>query len=141
MLKIYDPDQITVVFAGILIAGYADGEFVRIAQEVDNFSDVGGTDGEVSRSRSKDRRGTITFVLMQTSSVNAQLSAVANRDLLEDNGAGVAETTVRDRQGGSLYFAAESWISRPPDASFDRTATSREWTIRCAKLERNDAGN
>lgn len=140
-LKVYDPDEITVSVFGILIGGYADGEFVRIEQESDDFTDVAGTDGSVSRAKTNDRRATITFVLMQTSESNALLSAISNLDRNTPGGAGVGAVQVRDRQGNTIYSGAEAWISRPPNASFDREVTSREWTLRVARLERTDGGN
>jgi hypothetical protein len=140
-MKVYDPTEVTVSFAGIVIQGYADGEFIRVEQETDDFSDVVGTDGEVSRSKTSDRRATVTFILMQTSGSNALLSAISNADRSAPGGAGVGALYIRDRQGTSLYRAGEAWISKPPNVSFDRGPTSREWTLRCAKLERLDGGN
>lgn len=140
-MKVYDPDQVTVSFAGIVMQGFADGSFVSISQESDDFSDVVGTDGEVSRSKTNDRRATITFKLMQTSASNVLLSAISNADRDAPAGAGVGALMIRDRQGTSLYRADEAWISKPPDVDFDRGATSREWTLRCARLQRTDGGN
>ena len=76
--KIYDPDQVSLSLAGIPIDGYADGEFVRIERETDVFSDVAGSNGEVARSKTNDNRGTVTFILMQTSKTNDLLSALYN---------------------------------------------------------------
>lgn len=140
-LKVYDPTEVSVIFAGIPLSGFADGEFVRIEQESDNFADVVGTDGEVSRSRTSDLRATVTILLMQTSESNTLLSAIANADLDESGGAGVGALYIRDRQGEALFRADECWIQKPPDVSFDRSATAREWTLRCAKLVRVDGGN
>lgn len=140
-VKQYDPDQISVTFAGLLIQGYADGEFVTVEQQSDNFSDVVGTDGRVSRSKTNDRRATITFSLMQTSDSNDELSQIANDDLNNPGGAGVGALYIRDRGGRSLYSANSAWISRPPDVSLDRAATARQWTLRAAQLERTDGGN
>jgi hypothetical protein len=141
-LKVYDADQVSISLAGIPISsGFADGEFLRIEQEGDDFVDVVGTDGEVSRSKTRDRRATITVLLMQTSDSNALLSALNNLDILAPNGAGVGTLLVRDRQGTSIYRADECWIQKSPDVSFDREATSREWTLRCANLQRLDGGN
>jgi hypothetical protein len=139
--KEYDPTQVTVSLAGIVVQGYADGEFVGVEQETDNFSDVAGTDGEVSRARTSDRRATIRFVLMQTSSSNDLLSSLANLDLKTPGGSGVGALYIRDRLGRALYRAQHAWIQKPPDVSFDREPTPREWTIRCARLERVDGGN
>jgi hypothetical protein len=140
-MKVYDPDQVTVSFAGILMQGFADGSFVTVVQESDDFTDVVGTDGEVSRSKTNDRRATVTIKLMQTSAVNTLLSAISNRDRDTPGGAGIGQLMIRDRQGSAIYRADRAWISKPPDVDFDRGAVSREWTIRCAKLERVDGGN
>jgi hypothetical protein len=128
--------------AGLPIeSGFDDGEFLRIEQEADDFVDKAGTDGEVTRSKTNDRRATITIILMQSSDGNALLSGLNNIDRLAGNGAGVGPLLVRDRQGTALYAAAECWISKPPDVSFDREPTAREWTLRCASLERFDGSN
>jgi len=140
--RVYDANEVSVSVAGIPIdSGYDDGEFCRIEQEADDFVDKAGTDGEVTRSKTNDRRATITLLLMQSSLGNALLSGLNNIDRLAGNGAGVGPLLVRDRQGTSLYAAAECWISRPPNVSFDREPTAREWTLRCAVLERFDGGN
>lgn len=141
-IKIYDADEVTVNVAGLPIdSGYDDGEFLRIEQESDDFTDKVGTDGEVTRSKTNDRRATASIVLMQTSSGNSLLSGLNNLDRNTPNGFGVGPFLVRDRQGLALYTGSASWISKPPDVSFDREATAREWTIRIADLTRFDGGN
>lgn len=140
--KVYDANAVTVTVNGILIdSGFDDGEFVRVEQESDDFIDKVGTDGEVTRSKTNDRRATVSIILMQSSAGNAALSTLNNLDLLAGNGQGVGPLLIRDQQGTSLFSAAECWISKPPDVSFDREATSREWTLRCAKLIRFDGSN
>ncbi len=140
-LKEYNPSEIAMSFAGIPIAGYADGEFVVIEAESDDFTDVVGTDGDVARARTNDRRGTVTFKLMQTSDTNALLSALRSADLLAPNGAGVGALEVRDLQGTTLLSAAEAWIKKMPQTAFDREIGAREWVIRCAVLEGVVGGN
>lgn len=138
----YDPTQITVAVAGILCEGFADGEFVTVERDSDAFSDVVGTDGDVSRSRSSDKRGTITIKLLQTSPTNALLSALHEADLNTPGGAGVGQAVVRDRLNGATKFSANhAWIMKAPDVSLDRTATSREWKIRCADLSSFEGGS
>lgn len=141
-LKIYDANEVTVIVAGIPIdSGFGDGEFLRIEQDSDDFTDVVGTDGEVTRSKTNDRRATVTLILMQSSSGNAVLSALNLLDKKAGGGAGVGPFLVRDKQGTSLYSASKSWIAKPPDVSFGREAGPREWKIRLADLERLDGGN
>lgn len=134
--KIYDADQVSVNIAGIPVTGgYADGEFIRIEFETDAFTDVVGTDGEVTRSKTNDRRATATLSLMQTADANNLLAALHQADRNAPNGAGVGAFLVRDRQGTAIYTGSECWISKPPDATFDREATPREWVVRIAHLE------
>jgi len=141
-MKVYDPDQITIVFAGIIMQGYADGEFVRVSQRNPDFTLKVGTDGEGTRSKTNDRSATVSVILEQTSSVNALLSALRNLDVNTPGGAGVGSFLMRDRLSGeTLYRAAACFIEKPPDTSFDRESTSREWVLLCEKMERFDAGN
>lgn len=140
-LRVYDPTEISVIFAGISLQGFADGEFVKIEQETDSFADVVGTDGEVSRSKTSDKRATVTISLMQTSTSNDLLSAIATLDQIAPGGAGVGVLYIRDRLGRALFTSAEAWIAKVPDVSLDREPTKRDWKFRCAQLFRVDGGN
>lgn len=139
---VYDPNQIAIVVCGIPIeGGYADGAFVEIEQDSDDFVDVVGTDGDVTRSKTNDRRGTCTLSLMSSSNSNLLLSVLNNLDRSKDNGAGVGPFLVTDLQGTTLFEGEKSWIAKPPNAGFDKTATTRAWKIRIAHLVRVDGGN
>ncbi len=140
-VKTYDADQVTVVIAGILVNGYADGEFIRIEQEADDFGDVVGTDGHVTRFKTGDRRATVTLLLMQSSDSNDQLSMLSNLDRNAPHGMGVGAFYVRDRNGRSVYEASACWVKKPPNIAFGREPGPREWTIRVADLKRTDGGN
>ena len=141
-MKIYDADQVVVMIAGLLIdSGFADGEFCAVEQESNDFDDVVGTDGEVVRSKTNDKRATCRVVLMQTSQGNSLLSTLNNLDVNSPNGLGVGPFLVQDVQGTTLYTGDACWIAKPPDASFDRGATAREWTVRVANLKRFDGNN
>jgi hypothetical protein len=136
-------DEVTIAIGPVLVdSGFADGEFLRVEQESDATEDVAGTDGEVAVSRTNDYRATITVLLLQTADANLGLSVLANLARSSPGMAGaIVPSLVRDRNGASLYTAENSWVQRPPDASFDRTAQSREWAVRCARLIRVDGGN
>lgn len=134
--KVYNADEVAISVAGIPITGgFADGEFVRIERETEAFSDVVGTDGEVTRSKTNDKRATVTIILMQTADANDLLAALHRTDKKTPGGSGVGRTLIEDLNGRALYEAAKSWIMTSPDVSFDREATSREWPIRLAELE------
>lgn len=133
--KVYDADQVNISIAGIAITGgYADGEFVRIERETEAFTDVVGTDGEVTRSKTKDNRATVTILLMQTADGNGLLSSLHNTDKNTAGGAGVGPLLISDGNGDTIHEAAQCWIQNSPDVSYDREPTAREWIIRVANL-------
>lgn len=142
-VKVYNSDEVTIAIGPVLItSGFADGEFLRIEDETDDTEDVAGTDGEVAVSRTNDRRATITVMLLQTADANEGLSVLSNLTRFAAGMAGaIVPTLVRDQNGAFVATAENSWVQRPPDAGFDRTATTREWPVRCANLVRNDGGN
>lgn len=141
-LKIYDSKEISIIVGALIIdSGFADGEFLRIEPVSPDFVDKAGTDGEVTRTKTNDKRAKVTLRLMQSSDKNALLSVLNNIDRKASNGGGVGPFLVKDRQGTSLYAGAKCWISSPPVVSFDKEAKEREWVIMVASLERLDGGN
>jgi hypothetical protein len=138
--RIYDPDEFTLYLGGILIDGLADGEFVTVEMMSDAFQSVVGTDGEVARSKSNDRRAKVTFKLLQTSAANAALSALHNNDLNAPNGAGVVTLSIVDNFGDTKVQGNQAWITKFPDMSLDRSAKSREWMVEVGNVVRFEGG-
>ena len=140
--KTYDADQVVLVVAGVPInSGFSDGEFLRIVNESDSFTDKAGVDGEVTRSKTNDFRGTITVILGQTSDHNQLFSTLINLDRTLPNGGGMFPVSVKDLQSqGTVAAGVEAWFVRDPDAAYGRESSDREWTIRVGKLGRFDAG-
>lgn len=139
--RIYDSNEVQVAFAGVPVQGYADGDFLTISHETDAFSDVVGTDGEVSRSKTNDRRATVEIILMSTSPTNDLFSAIYLADIKSPGGAGVGALLVTDLNGTSLYTAGNAWIMKAPDVTYGREANERTWTIRVDKLIEFTGGN
>jgi hypothetical protein len=140
--KIYDSSEVSIIFAGIPIdGGYGEDEFLRVAPASDDFSDVVGVDGSVTRSKTNDRRAEVTITLMQSASANDALSVLRNLDINTPGGAGVGPLMIRDKSGRALYAATKAWIAGPPEASFKKGPEARVWKLRCAKLDRFDGGN
>lgn len=141
-LKIYDADQISIVAFNIpVISGFNDGEFCRIQQTEKSFKSKTGTDGEVTRSKTKQMITEVTITLMQTSSTNALFSGILTLDELGQNGSGVGPILVNDRQGTSLFEAQFAWITGPPEVVYNREAEGRAWLIECIRDVRIDGGN
>lgn len=141
MAKFVDPDQHVIDIGGVRIQGYADGSYITIEQMSPAFNSVVGSDGEVARSKSNDRRVKVTIKLLQTSASNDYLSALHQGDLNAPNGAGVTSFLFQDLFGTSLVAADQCWIVQYSDQDEDRTPKSREWTIECASASRVVGGN
>jgi hypothetical protein len=141
VLKTYDPSLVDVIFAGRRIDGFGEDTFIEITKEAPAWSDKVGVDGEVTRSKSLDRRATITITLMQTSEANAWLSSTYKSDRNASNGAGVGAFRLADRSGNTVFESARTWIQEEPDPSFGREAGERVWVLRAATLETNHDGS
>lgn len=140
-LRTYDAGQVSMVFAGIIISGLADGTFVKIAQNTDSFALKIGADGEGARSKTNDRSGKVTFTVMQSSESNDLLSALHNVDIDSPSGDGIGPLLVKDNSGRTLAVAEKAWIVKQPDSEFARDISMREWVIETNALESFFGGN
>jgi hypothetical protein len=132
-LREWNINECAISFAGVLFpGGGADGEVLTIEMEADDYGDVVGSDGEVARFRTNDRRATATLKLMQTSAMVPQLMAISNADLAALNGAGVGAFQVANLTTGERFEAPEAWIKKQPSLSYGREVGTREFVIRCA---------
>lgn len=141
-MKTYDPRRFDIVFAGIpLNKGVADGTFLSISSVGPGFSSKAGVDGEVTRTRSHDRRAVAKLTLMQTSEINDRLSAAYAADRDATNGQGVGVFFVQDRSGTTILEAAKAYISDDPDVTLEAEASTREWTFELSELRPTHGSN
>lgn len=132
-LNTYDPAHVTGVFAGQLFVGLADGTFFNVARDEDAFSKNVGSDGRVIRTRNRNRAGSVTVTLQQSSPMNDVLSAIALAD--EQGGAGVFPFFLKDGGGTTLVTAPNAWIRKLPDGTFSKIAEdNREWILDCDEV-------
>jgi hypothetical protein len=142
-LKIYNPDEVVMTIGPVILdSGFGEDTFIEIEQDTDDTEDVVGVDGEVTVSRTNDRRATVTFTLMQTSAGNDGLSTLSNlvRNAPGMTG-GIGPFLIKDLNGRALYTGQNSWVMAPPSITYGRKATERPWKIRVANLVRVDGGN
>lgn len=137
----YDCRNVNIIIGGINIeSGRAEGAFLRIENDADDYGDVRGAAGEVTRYAINDDRANVTVIIMQASESNAALSALRVADKLTKNGAGIVPFLVTDMNGTSIYEGEAAWIKKPPDVEFANEPGTREWPIRVAELKRVEAG-
>jgi hypothetical protein len=142
-IKTWMPDEIAIAFGPVIIdSGFAEDEFIRLEQDSDDTEDVVGVDGEVTVSRTNDRRATLTIILMHTSKGNDGLTTLSGLTRTAPGMAGAIQPMlIKDLNGRAIYTAQNSWIAAAPPVSYARKATSREWKIRIANLVRVDGGS
>ena len=138
-VKTYDPANVTIVFAGIIIEGYADGTFITAARNNKTFNLKVGSSGEDARAKSNDKSGTVTLTLMQTSASNALLSAQVELDELQNDGVG--SLLIKDLLGTTLVAAQTAWLQKPADVEFGGEITGRQWVIESGSMKIFVGGN
>lgn len=137
-MQTYDPAQVVFTFAGNLITGFAEGSFVEVSRDEDAFTKHVGSDGEVARTRNRNRAGSVKVTLMQTSESNDLLSAQAALD--EAAGTGVGSLQVKDLGGTTLHDSPNAWIRKVANTTFAKEAGTREWVIDCDNLSMTVGG-
>lgn len=141
-LKVFSANEISFSFSAVPIdSGRGDDEFCSIDKAEDSFTYKAGVDGEGTRSENKNSLHVVLLTVMQTSRANAILSALHNGDLLIPGGSGVAPILIRDRQGASVFAAAEAWIVKMPTSAYAKEAGTRQWMFHCHSPVWVEGGN
>jgi hypothetical protein len=126
-VKTYDPAKVELVVAGVPISGFASGTFISMARAADAWSKVVGASGEVIRSKSNDRSGTLTLTLLQSSLSNDALSELASLDELSNDGVG--PLMIKDLSGRLLLQAESCWVQKVADVNRGSEQENMEWMI------------
>lgn len=142
MVRVYDPKQIVISLAGLLISsGFAENNMVKITREEPVFSKKGGVDGEQTRVRSHNNSGLVTVTLMQSSEGNDIFSELLERDKAAPNGAGIGAFLLKDLNGTTLVRASKAWVKGYPETSFEKSVSERPWEIELADIDQFVGGN
>lgn len=145
-LKTYSADQVIAVLGVInLNSGAGPDEFLSIEYDEDDYSLQVGVTGEAARSKTNNGSATITLTVMQTSSVNALLSAARALDKATPGGLLPGPFGCTEQGAGlpgvavpQAYVAAHCWIQKSPTRGFGRDAGTRVWTLRTEDLITQD---
>lgn len=131
--KIYNPKQISFVWASVSYKGFAADDFISIERTTPATSSSVGAGGEVTVEGSNDKRKQITLILTRSSKDNAILTAIFQ--LQEETGnIFIAPMTVKDELGDDLHVAPEAWIMNEPNAGYGASSGDLEWVFEVAKM-------
>lgn len=135
----YDPAEVYVTLGGNVISGYADGTFINIEFDEQQWNKTTGADGHTARSKTNNYAGKVTLTLMQTSAGNDVLSALWVAD--KRNNGGVVDLLVTDALGNTRWSATNAWVQKMPNQGFGKESDTREWVIDCTSLLGFAGGN
>jgi hypothetical protein len=135
----YDPKNVSVILGGKTISGFADGTFITAERNAQAFNLKVGASGEGARAKSNDKSGKVTITLLQTSSSNDDITAIAAADELNNQGA--VPLLVRDNSGRTLITALTSWVQKYANSEFGKEIANRVWVIETDELDIFVGGN
>lgn len=135
----YDSSEVQVIVGGNPITGFADGTFVEIEFDEQQFNKVTGADSFTSRSKTNNYGGSITITLLATAPGNDVLNDIFHRDRRNNNG--VVPILIKDASGRTRWSAQHSWIQQMPTQSFSKETEERAWILDCAELIGRIGGN
>lgn len=137
----YDPSQVIVSIGGVTLSGFSDGDAIIARRSEDAYSMRAGNDGGVGRARNPNMSGEFEFKLLQTSAVNAALSALVATDDLTNQGLPTFPISIFDGSGASLAVASACWIKTVPEMTMGKEVGERTWVFSAADLRLFHGGN
>ena len=135
----YSPDRVVIAFQGVNIVGFAEGTFVEVEREEDEFTKKVGSLGDVTRVHNLNRSGKITITLMQGSPINDLLAGIQIDD--GESATGVGSLLIKDLSGSMLCHAANTWIMKHPKIELGKEAGNVVWVFECADIDVFAGGN
>lgn len=129
-MKQYSIDLCEFTWAGLNFKeGLADGSSLTPSRANPSWSQVPyGATTEQARSRSTNRSGQLTILVMQTSQLHQQLKGIANRDRLP-GGKEVFPFVVKDNNSGDQITFKNTYIATEPDQVRATTASVYSWVF------------
>ncbi len=108
---------------------------VSIEWDSDITTDKVGVDGEVTASKTNDKRATATITLMESSPSNAVLTGFYQSRAVGGDAIGVVPFFMEDNISGERVIGPEAWVLKAPTVEKGSEASEREWTIRIAEAD------
>lgn len=128
--KVYDSNQVAIIFGGINIdSGRENGDFIKITPVSDDYLFTAGADGEVGISKSNDNQYDIEITLMHSSASNFALSTLKNVQDLAPAG-NLLPLLVKDSNGSEIFASGKCLITVNPEITHGKEMPTRTWKLR-----------
>ena len=136
----YDPASVIVTWGSLTLSGFAPETFCNVERAEDAVVTTVGADGFGCHVINRNRSGTVTVTLMQSSLTNSALSQLANLDEITSDVS--YPLTVRDiRSDATLCVAHSAKIKKQPASSFAKELGAREWAFTSIRIDMSTGGN
>lgn len=138
LIGVYDPSQISVWVAGLVISGFGEDVLRLVPREVEFFDDI-GLDGELIRWPSNNYMADLIISLLPASPSNATLQSLLLADRLTGKNffsiiiKDVGKTPEgKDRILSDTFILPLCWIKREPEVVYRKGIAFRDWPFVCA---------
>jgi hypothetical protein len=130
--KVYDPNQLSVIFGVTPINGFAEDTMLSIDVEDPQYNVSTDIHGSATRFKVNKNLAKITITLTQSSPSNDVLSSYVEADRI--NNSGVFPIMIKDTNGTSLFSSTSAYIEQVPSVEFGNESKTREWVIRATNI-------
>lgn len=128
----YDPGAWVLFVNALRVTGLAEDSAIEATRDADAYTKYVGVDGEVTRSKSRNKSGSVKIKLAGSSAYNDIFSALASADELNDEG--VVPIALKDLKGSSTAFAGQAWVKKIPGRTVGKEVGEVEWEFDCSVL-------
>lgn len=132
--KVYDPQQLSVIFGVVPISGFAEDTMVNIDTEDPQYNATTDIHGNVTRFKVNKNLAKITITLTQSSPSNDVLSSYVEADRI--NNSGTFPVMIKDPNGTTLFSSTSAYVEQVPSVEFGNDNKNREWLIRATNINK-----
>ena len=136
-VQVYNPKKVKVYIDGKEITGFSPDSKLSIVPGGEGTNKQIGTDGEVVWSIDVDDTFNIELTLLQSSKSNDYLSNMYKN--FKENGV-TRRIMIKDLMGSTVFSASQCCPQKYAEAEFQKTATSRKWTLFTGPAENINIG-
>jgi hypothetical protein len=130
-IKVWDGNDLSVVFGMTPITGFAADTSLKIERENPQYNHVCDLYGNPSRNKVNNDATKITITLLKNSSSNELLSNYVELDRQSDSG--VFPILISDANSTDLFESAFAYVLQVPSNEYGQDANTREWVIHATK--------
>ena len=123
----YSPEEVIVIWGAVQFDGFADGEFVTIELDEDEFTKKAGARGDIVRTENLNKGGNVKVITQAESAVNDLI-------MLQIATKRAYPLTVKYANGTTLVAGPHCWCKKRPPVAYGKESGNREWMLDVAEF-------